>query len=75
MIAGITPFRRPTDVSEKEDMHFQRPSELGLPKWLDAVMEKGMAPLAKNRYRDAMELSKAIEAGIADTQKTTPHEA
>jgi serine/threonine-protein kinase len=64
MIAGITPFRRPTDVQEKEDMNFERPSALGLPKWLDVVMEKGMAPQAKNRYREAMELSQAIEAGL-----------
>jgi serine/threonine-protein kinase len=63
-LSGVLPFQGPDFHHQKLQNSYQRLSEIlpGLPKGMDAVVAKCLAPTPEDRFRSAEEFRRALDA-------------
>ncbi|MDE2491003.1 MAG: serine/threonine protein kinase, partial [Elusimicrobia bacterium] len=73
-LTGGLPFPGPDEMRDKLDARFLPPSRLlpGLPRALDAVLAKALAPRAEDRYRSCLDLYEAAAEALDVRATPTP---
>jgi serine/threonine-protein kinase len=66
------PFKGSEDLNDKINGRFLAPSMLlpGLPRAIDAVIAKAIAPRAEDRYHSCMDMYRAAESALGQMTPT-----
>ncbi len=72
MLTGGLPFKGSEDLNDKISGRFLAPSMLlpGLPRAIDAVIAKAIAPRAEDRYHSCMDMYRAAESALGQMTPT-----